>query len=144
MSTDGFELVNGVYRPIAKPGLCHLFVDESNLADRSATVQAAIFVPDDWYRREGRDQALEILRDLGSDAKEFKASGISKGNRDRYERFLRLYANVVAGTALQGHAYSIVAFDGPEFFPKAGLTSIEYLVPRRVVDTLIGGNPPGR
>lgn len=119
-----FEERNGLFVPVVAPDLCRLFVDESYLAANSATVQAALFVPNSWYLREAAPEARRILRCLGATAKEFKASRISKGNIALYEAFLRLFLNGVSAVGMTGQAFSIVSLDGPDFHPRDQLDAI--------------------
>jgi hypothetical protein len=107
-----------------EPELYRLFVDESYLVGKTGWLQAAVFLPGEWYLHTAVPAASRLLLNLGKGAKEFKGSSITEGNRATYLEFLKLFSGAIAGVGLSGQACSTVTVDGREFHPSEYIDSL--------------------
>lgn len=107
-----YTIVGGIWVPCARnadPIL--LFIDEAYLSGQTGFVQSCVVVPRDAYQNKVVPEATCLLKRLGKDAKEFKASKIKPGNSRIYTEFLQLFVNHIAAVSDVSTMRSVVSVD---------------------------------
>ena len=93
-----------------------LFIDETFTADKSGFLQACFSVPQSIYDETFVPRSRELLRQLGSQAAEFKGSAIKRGNIRPYRDFLHLFIGVSAHVSDHAPLYPVVSLEGNESY----------------------------
>ncbi|MBC8373496.1 MAG: hypothetical protein ISS69_09185 [Phycisphaerae bacterium] len=110
----GFVQKNGIFVPAKKLDPVLVFIDETYLPGRTAIVQAAVAFTRQAYRDLIVPECGKLLKQLGPDAKEFKGSNLSKGNRAIYQQFLERVTGVVGAIAEKAPLRAVVSVDSVE------------------------------
>lgn len=106
-----YTFEKGIYVPQKDVAPIAIFMDETNLLNKSGFLQSAVVVPYDSYKEFLPPLCYDLLRKLGNDAKEFKGSNIKPGNVSIYKDFLRFFLNTVAQVSGQSELHSIISID---------------------------------
>ena len=114
----GFVQKNGIFVPAKKLDPVLVFIDETYLPDRTAFVQAAVAFTRQAYEALIAPKCRGLLRKLGSDAKEFKGSNLTKGNKAIYKQFLERVTQVSGAIAERAPIRAVISVDAAE--PYAG------------------------
>jgi len=106
-----YNFKKGIYIPQKDVTPIAIFMDETNLLNKSGFLQSAVVVPYDSYKEFLLPLCYDLLRKLGNGAKEFKGSNIKPGNVSIYKDFLRYFLNTVAQVSGQSELHSIISID---------------------------------
>lgn len=112
-----YTFEKGIYVPQKDVTPIAIFMDETNLLNKSGFLQSAVVVPYDFYKESLIPICSDLLKKLGNDAKEFKGSNIKPGNVSIYKDFLRYFSNTIARVSDQAQIsdqlelHSVISID---------------------------------
>jgi hypothetical protein len=115
---------NGLYVPAKSKPIPNVlvFIDESYFDSNSGFIQSAFVITKDLYTNYFIPESTKVLSKLGRNAKEFKASNISKGNLKIYKDFLSIIETCIVTMADHSPLHSFVSIDSNQVYEEINLS----------------------